>query len=102
MGGVDLKAKVQPVGANVLIKRVEQTTKGKIIIPDSAKEKPKQGKVIALGTGGRDKSGKKKPFSVKVGDLVIFESYAGNEITIDDEDYLIMEEDSIIGLVKGK
>ena len=97
-----MKAKVQPVGGNVLIKRVEQTTKGSIIIPESAKEKSKQGKVIALGAGARDKSGTKKPFSVKVGDLVIFESYAGNEITIDEEEYLIMDEDSIIGIIKKK
>jgi len=97
-----LKTKVKPVGGNVLVKRVEPTTKGGIIIPDTAKEKPKQGRVVALGTGARDKHGKKKPFSVKEGDLVIFESYSGTEITIDEEEYLIVSEDNILGVVTGK
>ena len=97
-----MKTKVKPAGDNVLVKRVEPTTKGSIIIPDTAKEKPKQGRVVALGTGARDKDGKKKPFSVKAGDLVIFESYSGTEITIDEEEYLIVSEDSILGIVKGK
>jgi len=100
--GDSLKTKVQPIGGNVLVRRVEQKKKGPIIIPDTAKEKPKQGKVVALGTGVRDEDGKKKSFSVKVGDLVLFESYGGTDITIDDEEYVIMSEDSILGIVKKK
>jgi len=96
-----LKTKVKPLGGRLLVKRLEQTesTKGGIIIPDSAKEKPKEGKVVALGTGKLDKDGKKVAFNVKVGDRVLFTSYAGNEITVDDEEYLIMSEEDILGVV---
>ncbi len=97
-----MKKKIQPIGGNVLVRRVEQKTKGGIVIPETAKEKPKQGKVVALGTGARDEEGRKKSFSVKVGDLVLFESYGGTDITIDDEEYVIMSEDSILGIVKKK
>ncbi len=96
-----MKTKVKPLGGRLLVKRLEQTesTKGGIIIPDSAKEKPKEGKVVALGTGKLDKDGKKVAFNVKVGDRVLFTSYAGNEITVDDEEYLIMSEEDILGVV---
>jgi len=96
-----LKTKVKPLGGRVLVKRIEETesTKGGIIIPDSAKEKPKEGKIVALGTGKLDKDGKKVAFNVKVGDRVLFTSYAGTEITVDDDEYLIMSEEDILGVV---
>jgi chaperonin GroES len=96
-----LKAKVRPLGGRVLVKRLDETetTKGGIIIPDTAKEKPKEGKVVALGTGKLDKDGKKVAFNVKVGDRVLFTSYAGTEVTVDDDEYLIMSEDDILGVV---
>jgi chaperonin GroES len=96
-----LKTKVKPLGGRVLVKRLDETetTKGGIIIPDSAKEKPKEGKVVALGTGKLDKDGKKTAFNVKVGDRVLFTSYGGTDVTVDDEDYLILSEDEILGVV---
>jgi chaperonin GroES len=96
-----LKAKVKPLGGRVLVKRLEETesTKGGIIIPDSAKEKPKEGTVVALGTGKIDKDGKKVAFNVKTGDRVLFTSYAGTEISVDDDEYLIMSEEDILGVV---
>jgi chaperonin GroES len=96
-----LKAKVRPLGGRVLVKRLDETetTKGGIIIPDTAKEKPKEGKVVALGTGKLDKDGKKVAFNVKVGDRVLFTSYAGTEVTVDDEEFLIMSEEDILGVV---
>jgi chaperonin GroES len=96
-----LKAKVKPLGGRVLVKRLDETetTKGGIIIPDTAKEKPKEGKVVALGTGKLDKDGKKVAFNVKVGDRVLFTSYAGTDVTVDDDEYLIMSEDDILGVV---
>ena len=96
-----MKTKVKPLGGRVLVKRLDETetTKGGIIIPDSAKEKPKEGKVVALGTGKLDKDGKKIAFNVKVGDRVLFTSYGGTDVTVDDEDYLILSEDEILGVV---
>ena len=96
-----MKTKVKPLGGRVLVKRLEETekSKGGIIIPDSAKEKPKEGEVVALGTGKLDKDGKKVAFNVKVGDRVLFTSYAGAEVTVDDQEYLIMSEEDILGVV---
>lgn len=96
-----MKTKIKPLGGRVLVKRLDETetTKGGIIIPDSAKEKPKEGKVVALGTGKLDKHGKRTAFNVKVGDRVLFTSYGGTDITVDDEDYLILSEDEILGVV---
>jgi chaperonin GroES len=96
-----LKTKVKPLGGRVLVKRLEETetTKGGIIIPDSAKEKPKEGRVVAMGTGKLDKDGKKIAFNVKVDDRVLFTSYAGTEVTVNDEEYLIMSEEDILGVV---
>ena len=96
-----MKTKVKPLGGRVLVKRLDETetTKGGIIIPDSAKEKPKEGKVVALGTGKLDKDGKKIAFNLKVGDRVLFTSYGGTDVTVDDEDYLIVSEDEILGVV---
>ena len=92
--------KIKPLGDRVLVQRMDvEEKKGGIIIPDAAKEKPKTGKVIALGLGKRDEDGKRIDFNVKKGDKVLFESYAGTEVTLDGEEYLIMREESIIGVV---
>ncbi len=93
--------KVKPLGDRVLVKpakEVEQV-KGGIVIPDSAKEKPQEGKVIAIGTGKLDDSGKAIPFNVKVGDTVLMPKYGGTEIKIDDEEYQIVREEDILGII---
>ena len=95
--------KIKPLGQNVLLRRLEaeEKTKGGIILPDTAKEKPKEGEVLAIGEGELDKNGKRKDFQVKKGDRVIFSSYAGTEIKLDGGDYLILSEDDILGVVEG-
>ena len=95
--------KIKPLGQNVLLRRLEaeERTKGGIILPDTAKEKPKEGEVLALGEGELDKNGKRKDFQVKKGDRVIFSSYAGTEIKLDGEEYLILSEDDVLGVVEG-
>jgi chaperonin GroES len=97
-----MAAKVKPYGDRVLVKRLEaeQKTKGGIVLPDTAKEKPKQGKVIAVGEGRLDDEGKRHEFSVKKGDVVLFTSYAGTEVTVEGEQYLIMGEDDILAVVE--
>jgi chaperonin GroES len=94
--------KILPLCDRILIKRVgeEEKTKGGIIIPDTAKEKPIQGKVIAVGAGKLDEDGKRIPLDVKKGDRVLFSKYAGNEIKIEGEEHLIVREDDILGIVK--
>ena len=94
--------KILPLGDRILIKRVseEKKTTGGIIIPDTAKEKPMQGKVIAVGAGKVDENGKRIPLDVKKGDRVLFSKYAGTEIKIEKEDHLIVREDDILGIVK--
>jgi chaperonin GroES len=94
--------KLRPLGGNILIKRVEAETKTKsgIVLPDSAKEKPKRGKIIALGDGKRLDSGEKQAFTVKKGDEVLFTSYAGTELKIDGEEVLIMSEDDVLAVVE--
>jgi chaperonin GroES len=93
--------KVQPLGDRILVKRLEQTEakKGGIIIPDSAKEKPQEAKVIALGQGKLLEDGKRAPFEVKVGDKVFVNKYGGTEIGIDDEEHLIIREDDILAII---
>jgi len=93
--------KVRPLGDRVLIEPLKpsEVRKGGIIIPDSAQEKPQEGKVIALGTGKRDDDGKKIPFEIKVGDKVLVSKYGGTEIKIDDVEYQIMREDDILGVL---
>ena len=93
---------VKPIGDRVLLKPLEEkeTKKGGIIIPDTAKEKPQEGKIIALGTGKTDEDGKKIPFEVKKGDRVMYSKYGGTEIKIDGEDYLILREDDILGVLE--
>jgi chaperonin GroES len=93
--------KVKPLGDRVLVQPIEETEvkKGGIIIPDTAKEKPQEGKVVALGTGKIDDNGKKVDFTVKAGDKVLISKYGGTEIKIDNETYLIMREDDILGII---
>jgi len=94
-------ATIKPLGDRVLVKRLEaeEKTAGGIVLPDTAKEKPKQGKVIALGDGKQLESGEKAPFQVKKGDTVLFGSFAGTEVTVDAEEYLLMSEDDILAIV---
>jgi chaperonin GroES len=92
---------VKPLSDRVLVKPLEEkeTKKGGIIIPDSAKEKPQEGEVVALGTGKLDEQGKKIDFTVKKGDRVLISKYGGTEIKIDGDAYLIMREDDILGII---
>ena len=93
--------KVEPLNDKIVVKRLEAetTTAGGIVLPDSAKEKPKQGRVISLGDGKLLESGKRAKFQVKEGDRVLFTSYAGNEVKIGNEEYLIMTEDDILAII---
>jgi chaperonin GroES len=93
---------VKPLGDRVLVQPLEQeeVKKGGIIIPDTAKEKPQEGKVVALGTGKRDDDGKLIPFEVKKGDRVLISKYGGTEIKLDGKDYLIMREEDILGVLE--
>lgn len=94
-------AKLRPLGDKILIKRVEAESKTKsgIVLPDSAKEKPRRGKVIAVGDGRRLDNGDRAPLQVKKGDEVLFSSYAGTEIKIDGEEVLIMSEDEVLAIL---
>jgi len=91
----------RPLGDRVLVRRVEEEekTKGGIIIPDTAKEKPQEGEVIAVGPGARDESGKVQPLDVVVGDRILFGKWSGTEVKLDGEDLLIMKESDILGIV---
>ncbi|WP_309645618.1 co-chaperone GroES [Phenylobacterium sp.] len=91
----------RPLGDRVLVKRVEEEekTKGGIIIPDTAKEKPQEGEVIAVGPGARDDNGKIQPLDVKAGDKILFGKWSGTEIKIDGQDLLIMKESDVLGVV---
>ena len=93
--------KIQPLGDRVLVEPVKEKEekKGGIIIPDTAKEKPQQGKVIAVGTGKLDDSGAKIPFNVKKGDKVLMPKYGGTEIKLDGKEYQIMREEHILGIL---
>src|SRR6267142_4452528 len=97
-----MAANVKPLGDRVLVEPVEEkeTKKGGIIIPDTAKEKPTEGVVRALGTGKLDDNGKKIPFEVKVGDRVLVSKYGGTEIKLDGKDYKILNSDDILGVVE--
>jgi len=94
--------KLRPLQDRVLIKATEdeQKTKGGIIIPDTAKEKPMQGKVVAVGPGARDENGKLQPMGVKVGDRILYGKWTGTEVKIDGEDLLIMKESDIMGVIE--
>jgi chaperonin GroES len=93
----------RPLHDRVLVRRIEadEKTAGGIIIPDTAKEKPSQGEVIAVGPGGRDEAGKLIPIDIKAGDTVLFGKWSGTEVKIDGEDLLIMKESDILGIVEG-
>ena len=96
--------KIRPLQDRVIVKRLEEAvekTKGGIIIPDTAKEKPQQGKVIAVGKGKVNDEGKLTPLDVKVGDKILFGKYSGSEIKINGEEHLIMREEDILGVVEG-
>ena len=95
------KPKVKPLNDKVLVRRLEaeEKTKGGIVLPDSAKEKPKEGEILALGDGKLLEDGKRAPFQVKQGDRVLFSSYAGTEIKVEGEEYLILSEEDILAVV---
>lgn len=90
-----------PLGDRVLVQRIEEAeqVRGGIIIPDSAKEKPQEASVVAIGNGKKDDDGKVLPFSVKVGDKVLLTKYGGTEVKLNDADYLIVREDDILGVI---
>lgn len=94
----------RPLHDRVLVRRLEQEAKtaGGIIIPDTAKEKPTEGEIVAVGSGARDESGKVTPLDVKAGDIVLFSKWAGTEITINGEELVVMKESDIIGILEGK
>ena len=91
----------RPLGDRVLVKRVEEEekTKGGIIIPDTAKEKPQEGEVVSVGPGARDDSGKIQPLDVKAGDRILFGKWSGTEVKIEGEDLLIMKESDVLGVI---
>ena len=95
--------KVRPLQDRVLVRRVaeEEKTKGGIIIPDTAKEKPAEGEVVAVGNGKADDKGKVRPLAVKKGDRILFGKYSGQEVRVDGEDYLIMREDEVLAVIEG-
>jgi len=95
--------KVKPLHDRILIKRVEEkeTIKGGIIIPDTAKEKPQEAEVIAVGGGKKTEEGKVIPMDVKAGDRILFGKYSGTEIKVDDEEYLIIREDEVLGILES-
>lgn len=95
------KVKIKPIGDRVLVKHIEEKeqVRGGIIIPDSAKEKPQEAEVIALGTGKKDEDGKSVPFEVKVGDKVLISKYGGTEVKVDGDKFTIVREDDILGVV---
>ena len=96
--------KIRPLQDRVLVKRVEEEAKtaGGIIIPDTAKEKPIEGKVVAVGSGRVDKSGKVRALDVKKGDRVLFGKYSGTEVQIESEEHLILREEDILAVIEGK
>src|SRR6476660_5402211 len=96
--------KFRPLHDRVVVRRVEEDTKtaGGIIIPDTAKEKPMQGEIVAVGPGARDEQGKVVPLAVKAGDRVLFGKWSGTEVKIDGQDLLIMKESDILGVIEGK
>jgi chaperonin GroES len=95
--------KFRPLHDRVVVRRVEEDTKtaGGIIIPDTAKEKPMQGEIVAVGPGARDEQGKVVPLDVKAGDRVLFGKWSGTEVKIDGQDLLIMKESDILGVIEG-
>jgi chaperonin GroES len=99
---LNMATNLRPLHDRILVERIEEEEQkvGGIIIPDSAKEKPQQGKVIAVGAGKPDKDGKKTPLDVKAGDKILFGKYSGQEIKIDGTEYLIMREDEVLAVIE--
>ena len=95
--------KIRPLQDRVIVKRIaeEEKTKGGIIIPDTAKEKPQEGKIVAVGKGKLNDEGKVVPLDVKVGDKILFGKYSGSEIKLNGEEHLIMREEDILGVIEG-
>jgi chaperonin GroES len=95
--------KIRPLGDRILVQRIKELekTKGGIIIPDTAKEKPQEGKVVAVGKGKMTEEGKVLPLDVKAGDRILFGKYSGSEVTIEGEEHLILREDDILGVLEG-
>lgn len=92
--------KIKPLGSRVVVQRSKaQTSKGGILLPDSAQERPREGQVVAAGPGKMNENGQLEPISVKVGDCVLFGSYAGTEVKQNDEEYLILSEEDILGIL---
>ena len=96
------KTKLRPLHDRILIKRVEEeeVRRGGIIIPDTAKEKPQEGKVVAVGGGKVNEDGKKIPLDVKAGDKILFGKYSGSEVKLDDEEYLILREEDVLAIIE--
>ena len=96
------KVKLRPLHDRILVKRLEESEErhGSIIIPDSAKEKPQEGKVIAVGNGKVADDGKKIPLDVKAGDKILFGKYSGSEVKLDDEEYLILREEDVLAIIE--
>ena len=96
--------KFRPLHDRVVVRRIESEAKtaGGIIIPDTAKEKPSEGEIIAVGPGGRDEAGKLIPIDLKTGDRILFGKWSGTEVKIDGEDLLIMKESDVMGIIEGK
>jgi chaperonin GroES len=94
---------IRPLHDRIIVERLEEETKtaGGIIIPDTAKEKPQQGKVIAVGKGKKTEDGKLLPLDVKVGDKILFGKYSGTEIKLDGKEFLMMREDDVLGVIEG-
>ena len=95
--------KFRPLHDRVVVRRIEEDerTKGGIIIPDTAKEKPQQGEIVAVGPGARDENGKLQPLDVKAGDRILFGKWSGTEVKLDGVEYLIMKESDIMGILEG-
>ena len=98
-----MTATLHPLHDRILVQRIEEgeVRRGGLIIPDSAKEKPQEGKVLAVGKGTVNEDGKKTPLDVKAGDRVLFGKYSGSEVTLDGQEYLIMKEDDVLGILSN-
>jgi len=94
--------KVRPIADRILAKRIEQKEqkRGTLVIPDSAREKPMEGKVLAVGSGKRDKEGNRIPLTVKVGDRILFGKHTGTDIKIDDDEHVVLREDEVLGIIE--
>ena len=103
MAATATKVGIRPLHDRVIVSRIEEGEQkvGGIIIPDSAKEKPQQGKVVGVGAGKIEKDGKRIPLDVKDGDTILFGKYSGQEVRVDGEDYLIMREDEVLAVIEG-